>query len=204
MLKPGAGAAVSFPRRRPPRHVRRRPRRLAGPGRQASTVWPDACHDVRGSTPTPWTGSFSAVSADVAVDLAMGTHLHRGPADGGGLRFKKLVEDKAQGDMAGDFVLTKKHVPPQLHAHRVAAGVQAYCDVHSEAFRAGELRGQLESVVYASTSHCLSASCSFALSLAAYKYNTGLVLHLTCVCTVSRRHENGGGRRASGSSPRPI
>lgn len=93
------------------------------------------------------TGSFAKLSAEVAVDLAMGTHLHRGPADGAGPRFQELVADKSDENTAGDFMLS--HNTFRLNSTLVEAlrmGM-AYSDIHSQAFRGGELRGQLASVV---------------------------------------------------------
>lgn len=93
------------------------------------------------------TGSFAMLSGEVAVDLAMGTHLHRGPADGAGPRFQELVADKSEDNTAGDFALSKNIF--RLNSTLVEAlrmGI-TYCDIHSQAFRAGELRGQLASVV---------------------------------------------------------
>ncbi|KAK1869613.1 hypothetical protein I4F81_012086 [Pyropia yezoensis] len=93
------------------------------------------------------TGSFAKLSGEVAVDLAMGTHLHRGPADGAGPRFQELVADKSMGNTAGDFMLETNTF--RLNATLIEAlrmGM-AYSDIHSQAFRAGELRGQLDAVV---------------------------------------------------------
>lgn len=93
------------------------------------------------------TGSFSMLSAEVAVDLAMGTHLHNGPADGAGPRVRELVADKSMDDTAGDFMLSKNTFRfNDTLVDELRMGM-IYSDIHSQAFRAGELRGQLASVV---------------------------------------------------------
>ncbi|GAB0490771.1 hypothetical protein MMPV_002009 [Pyropia vietnamensis] len=93
------------------------------------------------------TGSFSQLSGEVAVDLAMGTHLHRGPADGAGPRFQELVADKSEGNTAGDFMLSKNTFRLNSTLVEALRMEMTYCDIHSQAFRGGELRGQLASVV---------------------------------------------------------
>ncbi|GAB0497696.1 hypothetical protein MMPV_009033 [Pyropia vietnamensis] len=93
------------------------------------------------------TGSFAMLSGEVAVDLAMGTHLHRGPADGAGPRFQVLVADKSMGNTAGDFMLDDNTFTLNATLVQTLRMGMVYSDIHSQAFRGGELRGQLDAIV---------------------------------------------------------
>jgi len=93
------------------------------------------------------TGSFSMLSSPVAVDLAMGTHLHVGPADGAGPRIQELVATKSDDNMMGDFMLDDNVFIINSTNQKNLLSQLVYCDIHTAMFRAGELRGQLASIV---------------------------------------------------------
>eukprot|EP00168_Porphyra_purpurea_P010208 TRINITY_DN250_c0_g1_i3.p1 TRINITY_DN250_c0_g1~~TRINITY_DN250_c0_g1_i3.p1 ORF type:complete len:412 (+),score=176.84 TRINITY_DN250_c0_g1_i3:632-1867(+) len=93
------------------------------------------------------TGSFSMLSSPVAVDLAMGTHLHVGPADGAGPRILELVATKSADNRMGDFMVADNVFLLNSTNQMALRSQRVYCDIHTEMFRAGELRGQLASIV---------------------------------------------------------
>ncbi|OSX72397.1 hypothetical protein BU14_0441s0006 [Porphyra umbilicalis] len=93
------------------------------------------------------TGSFSMLSSPVAEDLAMGTHLHVGPADGAGPRIQELVATKSDDNMMGDFMLDDNVFSINSTNQKNLLSQLVYCDIHTAMFRAGELRGQLASIV---------------------------------------------------------
>ncbi|OSX72715.1 hypothetical protein BU14_0412s0009 [Porphyra umbilicalis] len=93
------------------------------------------------------TGSFAQLSSPVAEDLAMGTHLHVGPADGAGPRIQELVATKRDGNTAGDFVLDDNVFLINSTNQKNLLSWLVYCDIHTDQFRGGELRGQLSPAV---------------------------------------------------------
>jgi len=93
------------------------------------------------------TGSFAELSSPVAEDLAMGTHLHVGPADGAGPRIQELVATQSNGNTAGDFVLDDNVFVINATNQKNLLSWLVYCDIHTDQFRGGELRGQLSPAV---------------------------------------------------------
>lgn len=98
--------------------------------------------EIAGTTGT-FTGSFAGLSADFAADVAGGAHIHRGLAGSNGSITRALKASVLPDNRSGVFTATDNGFSMTAGFIDSLRKRLNYANIHTSAFRGGEVRGQI-------------------------------------------------------------